>query len=205
MRITGVCSIAVAVLAPACASFPNAGVLGEGSSLQPKIIAVDTTRPPRSATVQLDRESYIALLLVAPGHSATLLYPRDTATNNRLRASAHQITFEIPSTLALSDTAIANRGRNRQRSDTTRPGARPRTRTVTTPPIDPTTPTYLLLVTSPQPLDYSRIIEKTAGVSIPTIDMEALNAVGKAIKSTIREEPREWAGYYQRVELSRLR
>jgi hypothetical protein len=47
------------------------------------------------------------------------------------------------------------------------------------------------------------MIEKTAGVSIPNIETEALNAVGKAIKSTILSEPRELAGYYQRVELRR--
>lgn len=192
------------VLAAACASMPKGGSVGEGSSLQPKIIAVDTGRPPRSATVQLDREGYVALLLVAPGHSASLLYPRDTATNNQLRAGAHQITFTIPSHLVLSDTAIPAMGRQR-RSDTARTGARPRARTVLTPPISPETPTYLLLITAPQPLNYSRIIEKTAGVSIPNIDMEALNAVGKAIKATIATEPREWSGYYQLVELSRLR
>jgi hypothetical protein len=63
------------------------------------------------------------------------------------------------------------------------------------------TQTYLLLVTSPQPLSYQRIIEKTAGVSIPSIETEALNAVAKAIKSTIPSEPREISGYYQRIEL----
>jgi hypothetical protein len=62
-----------------------------------------------------------------------------------------------------------------------------------------------LLVTSPKPLVYQRIIEKTAGVSIPLIDTEALNAVAKAIKATIPSEPRDWAGYYQRVELRRRR
>jgi hypothetical protein len=197
--------MAMTVLAGACASMPKGGSIGEGSSLQPKIIAVDTGRPPRSATVQLDREGYVALVLVAPGHSATLLYPRDTATNNQLRAGAHQITFTIPSSLVLSDTAIAAMGRPRPRSDTARARARPRSRTVMSPPIGPETPTYLLLITAPQPLNYSRIVEKTAGVSIPNIDMEALNAVGKAIKATIATEPREWSGYYQLVELSRLR
>ena len=72
-------------------------------------------------------------------------------------------------------------------------------------PIAPTTPTYFLLVTSPKPLVYQRIIEKTAGVSIPLVDTEALNAVAKAIKATIPSEPRDWAGFYQRVELRRRR
>ena len=46
------------------------------------------------------------------------------------------------------------------------------------------------------------IIDKTAGVSIPLVDNEALNAVGKAIRSTL-PEPRTMAGYYQIIELTR--
>lgn len=188
----------MAVLA-ACASAPNSGPVGDGSSLQPKILSADTARPPRSATIQLDREGSVALLLVAPGHSATLLYPRDSATNNRLGVGAHQITFQVPAGLVLSDTAIANRGRTRARGDT---AGRPRQRTITSPPIDPAMPTFLLLLTSPQRLDYARIVERTRGVSLPTIESEALNAIAKAVKGTLPDEPRDLAGYYLRVALS---
>lgn len=201
MRIASVGSIAMAVLAGACVSALNAGLIADGSSLQPKILSADTAQPPRSATIQLDRSGYVALLLVAPGHSATLLYPRDSATNNQMGAGAHQISFVIPSGLVLSDTAIASR---RQRRDTTT-GARPRSRTVTSPPIDPMTPTFLLLLTSPQRLDYARIVERTSGVSLPTLENEALNAVTKAVKGTLQAEPRELAGYYLRVHLARAR
>jgi hypothetical protein len=193
----------------ACASSPDAGALGEGSTLQPRIVGVDSTRPPRSVSIQLDQPSYVALLLVAPGHSATLLYPSDSSTSNRMSAGTNGIAFEIPSLLVGSDSGfMIRRPGERSRTDSARPaGARARAGTPRDPtsgrPIPPETPTYLLLVTSPQPLQYARILEKTAGVSIPLVESEALNAVGKAIKSTLQTEPREWAGYFQLVELTR--
>ena len=199
MRIASVSSIAMAMFGAACASAPNSGPVGEGSSLQPKILSADTARPPRSATIQLDRESSVALLLVAPGHSATLLYPRDSATNNLMPAGAHQIGFQVPAGLVLSDTAIANRGRMRRDSAG---GARPRQRSVMTPPIDPLTGTFLLLLTSPQRLDYAKIVERTSGVTIPAMENEALNAIAKAVKGTLPSEPRDLAGYYLRVQLA---
>jgi hypothetical protein len=202
VRIASLCAVATALVSAACASAPSAGLIADGSTLQPRILGADTASPPRSATIQLDRAGYVALLLVAPGHSVTLLYPRDSATNNQMGAGTHQISFQIPSGLVLSDTAEANRDRQRRR-DSAR--AQPRTRTVTNPPIDPTLGAFLLLVTSPQRLDYARMVERTSGVSLPTIDSEALNAVAKTIKGTLATEPRELAGYYQRLELGRLR
>jgi hypothetical protein len=162
--------------------------------------------------VELDQPGYVALLLVAPGHSATLLYPADSMTSNRLSAGTHQLTLRVPEVLVMADSirnpdrtprvggrpqldsAILNPGR--QRSDTAI-----RARSNRPLPLSPTVPTYLLLITSPKPLVYQRIIDKTAGVSIPISDDEALNAVAKAIKGTIPEEPKEWAGYYLRTEL----
>jgi hypothetical protein len=60
---------------------------------------------------------------------------------------------------------------------------------------------YMLLVTSPQPLVYQRMIERTAGVSIPSIDVEALNAVAKAVRATI-PEPRSVSGYYEPIQMA---
>lgn len=204
--------MALAATTLACATIPNAGPLAEGSTASPRITAVDTTHPPRFAWVQLDRAEYAVLLLVAPGHSATLLYPADSLKDNRLSAGAHQLTFEVPRTLVFVDSvrnpdrAPAPRARGDSsilypgRIDTTL--GRPQRGL---PSISPTAPVYLLLVTSPQALVYRRVIDKTAGVSIPSVELEALNAVAKAVKSTLATEPREWAGYYQRVELRRRR
>jgi hypothetical protein len=170
----------------------------------PRITTVDSMHPPRSAWIEVDQPGYAAVLLVAPGHSATLLYPRDSLMNNKLTAGAHLITFQIPDLLVQTDSARPRR----QPSDTSlrNPGGmRAPSRVTGPPPVPAATPTYLLLVTSPQPLTYQRIIEKTAGVSIPSIETEALNAVAKAIKATIPTEPREVSGSYQRIELRKPR
>ena len=191
----------LAFVAGACASAPSAGPVGEGGLQPPAITSLDAALPPRYASVQIDRPGYLALLLVAPGHSATLLFPSDSQTNNRFEAGTHQLNFEIPGALVQSDS---NR-LQRIRRDTSRIGPRRAGTPRTVDPIPSETQTFLLAVTSSQPLQHARIVEKTAGVSIPTLDSEALNAVGKAIKSTILNEPREWAGYFRAVELRRQR
>lgn len=201
------CAVALTIVGLACVKTPTAGLLGEGASSAPKLVAIDTTRPPKTLSVQLDRSAYAAVLLVAPGHSATLLYPRDSLTDNRLAAGTSVLSIDVPGVLVRNDSVmVARRERQRQEQDSLlRRRARRTERATMPPPIAPATITYLLLVTSPQPLDYNRILTKTAGVSIPLIEIEALNAVGKAIKSTLAAEPREWAGFYQRIELSPAR
>ena len=201
MRIAVLSWVTIVVVGAACASTPSGGVLTEGATFQPRIATVDSSFPPAAATVQLDRDGYAALILVAPGHSATLLYPADSTTDNRLTAGTHQLRFDVPGALAETDSQRLARIREAQRTPARRGSATRRTIT----PIPPSTPTYLLLLTSPQPLLYTRMIEKTGGVTIPNIDDEALNAVAKAIKATLPNEPREWAGYYQPVELRRYR
>jgi hypothetical protein len=208
---TVVCySIAIGIFGLACASVPAAGPLGEGAAFHPRITAVDTTYPPKSVWVDMDQPGYAAVVLVAPGHSATLLYPLDSLTDNKLTAGAHLISLQVPQLLVQADSlrgaGPSTRRREPQDSSIRYPGRqRPDTslrgRGQRIMPLLPSTPTFLLLVTSPQPLVFGRIVEKTAGVSIPSVETEALNAVAKAIKSTIPNEPREWAGYYQRVEL----
>lgn len=211
MRIGVWGSMIVMTSAAACASVPTAGVVGEGSSLRPRIVSVDTQYPPRFVSVELDQPGHVALLLVAPGHSASLLFPADSTADNRLSAGQHQLRVKIPGVLVQLDSLgvpdRAGRGRARVDSSILNPG-RQRYDTVgrrstRMTPLPLNTPTYLLLVTSPKPLAYQRIVDRTAGVSIPTVESEALNAVAKAIKSTIADEPRDLAGYFQRIELRR--
>jgi hypothetical protein len=185
----------------ACASTQTTGQLGEGSTPPPSIAAVDSAFPPQHVTIEMTQPGYTALLLVAPGHSATLLYPQDSLTNNSLSAGSHRLDVEIPSFL-VQDDSMRLRMRDTPRIRTR---ARVRSGRPIAQPLPPATPTYFLLVTSPQPLTYRRLSERTRGVTIPNIDMEALNAVAKAVKSTIPNEPREWGGYYQLVELKRNR
>lgn len=208
MRIPATCAVALTIVGLSCVKTPTAGLLGEGATSAPKLVAIDTTRPPKTLSVQLDRSAYAAVLLVAPGHSATLLYPRDSLTDNKLAAGTSVLSIDVPGVLVRNDSVIVARraSQRREQDSLLRRGSRSRAQRTNTPaPIPPATLTYLLLVTSPQPLSYSRILTKTAGVSIPLIELEALNAVGKAIKSTLASEPREWAGFYQRIELSPMK
>jgi hypothetical protein len=201
VRIASLLSI---VLALACAKPVTFGPLDGGTAAAPSIVSVDSTRPPKSVSVKLDRDGYVVVVLVATGHSATLLFPRDSITDNRRSAGTHHIAFEIPRQLVRVDSARADQNaRTQQRADSANRAARTRTRPtgIAMGPLLPTTPTYLLVITSAQPLTYARVLERTAGVSIPITDSEALNAIAKAVKNTIPSEPRDWAGYYQAVPL----
>ena len=187
-------SIAISAACAACVPTPTSGTTGDELPLGPRIVGVDTARSPGAATIQLDQSAYVALLLIAPGHSATLLYP-DSTTNNQLSAGVHRLSFTIPGPLVRIDTVRPRLGSGRVQSRI-QPGLSA---------IPPETPTYLLLLASPQELSYERLFEKTAGVSIPLLEDEALNAMTKAVKSTLPSEPRPLAGHYQLIELFRIR
>lgn len=197
--------IAALLVVAACGSTPTYGPL-EGMPGAPTIVSVDSAHPPKALTLRLDQPAYVAVLLVAPGHSATLLYPADSTATNRLDAGTASVAFEVPGLLVRSDSAqLVRRRAQRARQDSAMQ-ARARSRTARRQPVlgplPPETPTLLLLVSSPQPLVYAKILEKTAGVSIPLTNTEALNAVAKAIRSTLPEEPRTLSAWYQEIDLT---
>jgi hypothetical protein len=195
----------LAVVVTACATAIVGGPLGEGAPDYPNITAVDSAFPPKNVSVRLDKDAYTVLLLVAPGHSASVLFPKDSTVDNRLAAGAHDIAFQVPAPLVRTDSFLLKRTeQQRQRYDS---AGRARSRASTTatssmPPLMPNATTYLLVVTSPQPLVYSRVLDRTAGWSIPLDDMEALNAVAKQVKSTITNTPKDWSAAYHVVQLT---
>jgi len=200
---TQITALALLALVAACAPVQAvSGPIGEGAPDHPDITAVDSMHPPKSASVRLDKDAYVVLLLVAPGHSATLLYPKDSTTDNHLSAGAHEIAFQVPGRMTLSDTARRALDQ-RERSDSAdRSRARPTApQTSGMRPIMPNTNTFLLIVSSPQPLVYQKVVDKTVGWSIPLDDMEALNAVAKQVKSTITN-PRDWSAAFHVVTLA---
>jgi hypothetical protein len=199
VRTAAVLCASLPLVIAACASAPTSGALGEGFDYHPAITAVDTAVPPHYAWIDLDKQQYVALLLVTPGRGTTILYPRDSIADNLLGAGAHQLSFQIRSQRAAVDSLDRLRRRTPARQDTLRRTAEERTSGRGPQPVYET---YLLLVTSPQKLSYSRIQEKTAGVSIPIEVNEALNAVSKAVKATLTTEPREWAAYYRQVSIT---
>jgi hypothetical protein len=181
-------------------STPNAGPLGEGFNLHPAVTSVDTAKPPTFAWIELDQQDYVALVLVQPSRGVTLLYPRDSVTDNRLSAGAHQLTFLLSATRASMDSLNRVRRRTPQREDSMRIASERRAPSSMSAPA--ATENYLLLFASPEPISYARVHEKLTGISIPIEDMEALNAVAKAVKSTLPTEPRQWAAYYRLIELA---
>jgi hypothetical protein len=114
----------------------------------------------------------------------------------------------VPSTpITESDSARRERERQLRQPDT---AIRIRSRPSSTgmpylPPLNPEASSYLLVVTSPHPLVYRRILDKTAGWSIPIEDMEALNAIAKQVKSTITGSTREWGAAYHIAKLAPTR
>lgn len=199
MRTVAIIGASVGFVASACVSSPNAGPLGEGFNLHPAITSVDTAKPPQFAWVELDQQNYVALLLVQPGRGVTLLYPRDSSLDNQLSAGAHQLTFALTSGRALLDSLNRSRRRTPGREDTLRTIAEQRTpSSMAAQPPD----NFLLFFSSPEQISYVRVHDKLTGVSIPTDDIEALNAVAKAVKSTLPTEPREWAAYYRLVDFT---
>ena len=121
MRIGVAWSVVIGTLVAACVSTPVAGTLGEGPGY-PRITAVDSMYPPRSAWIEMDQPGYAAVVLVAPGHSATLLYPRDSLTSNKLTAGAHLLTFQIPDLLVQTDSMRAQRARQQRDTSLRTPG-----------------------------------------------------------------------------------
>ena len=204
MRLAFVGLFPITLFAAACASSPAGGTLGEGGIAEPRITAVDTAAPPRGATVQLEEPAYVALFLVAPGHSASLLYPADSGTDNRHPPGTHRLQFEVPEPLVETDSQRLARIREAQSTSRRRRRATPPV-SANMGPLSATITPYLLLITSPQELDYVRMREKTGGVSIPIVDSEALNAVAKAIKATLSAEPRSWSGHYLPVVVRPVR
>jgi hypothetical protein len=199
-----IASLAAIVAASACASAPTAGPLTEGFDGTSRIVSIDSARPPASVTVQLEEPAHVAVLLVIPGHSATLLFPRDSVTDTQRPAGQSTIAVEIPGMLVRRDSAGGIRPR--QTSGAAQDSMR-RRRTVSSAtmrgpgPVPLDAPAFMLLLTSTRPYEYHRVIDRTAGVSIPSIKEEALNAVAKAVRATL-PEPRRLTGYYQLVELA---
>lgn len=198
--------IVVLAALTACTSAPKAGPLGEGFGGASRIVAVDTALPPQFAVVELAQPMHVAVLLIIPGHSATLLHPRDSAAGQRLDAGQSTVRFEVPALLARRDSdAIRQRQGTLSAQDSVLRRRRTTGMSSNSPgPVPANAATFLLLLASPQALSPQRIIERTVGVSIPSMDDEALNAVAKTVRATL-PEPRTLEGYYQLIELTRPR
>ena len=195
---------AAAGAAGACASGPAIHRLGDYSTLQPLFTTPPNEKDPTRITVNLTSPAYVAALFVVPGRGTAIVYPTDSATNNRVAAGQNSIPVRFSQRPFNRDSMLAAIRRQQQgggrvtAADTSRDTVRFGVRDPS-PAASPIG--YLLLVASPEPLSYIMLRRRVEGVSIPIDDAEALSTVMKLVKATLPDGA-TLAGYAQELDRS---
>lgn len=186
------------VIVAACVhSAPH--VYGQYTDLAPKVAPTAGERTPRHLTVQLAKAANVAVFLVVPGRGSTLLFPQDSTQSQFVEAGSHLVETAAAKA-ALNDTSHLNR---LPASNQPPPGQRGQGRNGTRQPAFSRDSTmglgvgfnqrgYLLIYASQQPLNYSLLTTRVAGISIPIDDDDALNTVWKLIRS-VTQTSGPWA------------
>jgi len=197
------------LLAVGCASAPQPRQLGQYTALNPRLVVVDSERPPTNLTVELSAPASVVVAYVAPGRSTRIVYPADTAGASRLTAGSHRITASWPRPNPAADSArrdsIARANPARARRDSmARAGTTARRPVAALPdPEAGLAPVgYLLLFATPAPLSYGEVRRKVEGVTTPLDADEALNAIAKQVRSTL-DPSAQWSGYAVEVTTAR--
>jgi hypothetical protein len=180
-----------------CASGSRPRLLGDAhATLGPQLALADSLRPPRELAITLSNPASAVVLFVVPGRGAVVVYPADSVVDNRLAAGTHRVSARWPQSFLAGDTIgpeLARqpdpRGRDSVLAGRTprREGAAPRAPQLISSG-------YLLLVTVAEPLPWAAVRERVEGMTIPIVDDEALNAMGKAVRS-VASPSAPWAGY----------
>jgi hypothetical protein len=211
-------SLALLLLAGACASAPQVLRLGDAPDLGATLSLVDSATPPVNLEVELTQPAHVVVLHVVPGAGASLVYPRDTSQGpthflvgkHRIRAwyPGRGLRTEGDSLLPTARDSLLDIRRPTlpDSLDRTRGG---RTRTTAGDRVeDPrerqprnVPSSYLLLVATPARLHPDTVRRRVEGVTIPLNEMEALNAMGKLVRSTAQPGA-TWAGHAVPIRLS---
>ena len=187
----------------ACASGGETGRLGDYAVHSPTLATIKGETRPTHLDVNLTSPGYVAVLFVIPGRGASLIYPGDSATVNRLPAGTQAITTTFSDRSKLIDTTFfrglpqRDSSRNRQR-----PTDEERQRR-TNRSFDPSTierEGYLLMIVTGDALNYATVARRIDGVTIPAEDEEALNTVAKLVVGTTARN-RPWSAYYKLVDV----
>ena len=204
-------------LVAACTSAPVTKQLGEYPVLTPSFTTVTAEGTPTHATVNLASPAYVSMLFVVPGRGSVIVYPSDTATNNRLESGSHDVLLSFPSRPMSRDSALAALRRQGNRRPGNAPPAQPRPQPTPQPSMDTTqrdstrsnaparapvtepSPSsspvgYLVVVASPTAMPYAPLKRRLEGVTIPIEDDEALSTVMKLVKSVLPDGA-QLAGY----------
>lgn len=184
---------AASALAACTSSAPH--LFGQYNDLAPKVAATKGERVPQHITIQLAKPAYVAVFLVVPGRGSVLLFPDDSLNNGHMDAGAHQVETSV-ARQAFSDSSILIR---RAPPPGNRTGARGRggyggTGRDSLGALTFNQHGYLLIYASPEPLPYSILSTRVAGLSIPIDDDDALNTVTKLIRERTHTTG-TWAAY----------
>jgi hypothetical protein len=183
------------VIVAACVhSAPH--LYGQYGDLAPKVAPTAGERTPRHLTVQLARPANVAVFLVVPGRGSMLLFPQDSIQSQYVEAGSHLVETTVAKN-ALSDTSRLARlptqsqvpPRQNPRNAGNRTSAFGRD---SFPTFGFNQHGYLLIYASQQPLNYSLLSTRVAGISIPIDDDDALNTVWKLIRS-VNQTSGPWA------------
>ena len=179
------------VIVAGCHSGPH--LYGAYPEIGPKVAPAPGERAPRHLTVQLARPANVAVFLVVPGRASTLLFPQDSLQNQYVEAGSHLVETTIAKN-ALSDTSRLNRlptqgqvPRQGNRNTTRQAGLRD-----SLPNVAFNQHGYLLIYASQQPLNWSLLSTRVAGISVPIDDDDALNTVWKLVRS-VTQTSGAWA------------
>jgi hypothetical protein len=174
---------------------------GQYVDLAPKVAPTAGERTPRHLTVQLAKPANVAVFLVVPGRGSTLLFPQDSLQSQYVEAGSHLVETAAAKN-ALSDTSRLARlpGSNQQPPGQRGPAGGRNGSRQSAFSRDSTLGMgvgfnqrgYLLIYASQQPLNYSLLTTRVAGLSLPIEDDDALNTVQKLIRS-VTQTSGPWA------------
>jgi hypothetical protein len=166
---------------------------GQYEAIGPRVAPVPNERAPLHVTVELAHPANVAVFFVIPGRPSMLLFPDDSTRSTQLAAGTHQL-----STSFARQTATADSLRNTRRLPAGQPPPTPgRQRRDSAAMMGMSAlgaRSFLLVFASEEPLSYSALSTKVAGISIPIDDTEALNTVAKLARETTKSG-RTWAAF----------
>ena len=190
VRVGRNCSLAYVAVLAACATTGPAH-FGQYNEFGPKVAATKGERSPLHLTVQLEKPANVAVFLVAPGRASVLLFPQDSVASGFVEAGAH--TIETSLVKNAPDTTRGGRGAGQpQPGRQGQQGGRGRGQDV--PTFGFNQRGYLLIYASQEPLPYTALATRVAGISVPFDDTDALNTVTKLIQRSTGSTGR-WAGF----------
>lgn len=194
MRLARVTTAAVAVGLAACAG-TMVRQYGDYTAFAPKVSAPNDQRRPEKVTVQLEKPANVAVFLVTPGRTPTLLFPADSNQSAFVQAGTHELTTSRPPAVTDSSRIVPRRGQEQQtRGGIGQRSARDSAMMMGRRENRFAETSYLLVYASEEPLSYKALSTRVQGLTIPAVENEALNTVTKLIRAT-QQGTGAWAAW----------